>query len=397
MTLGRENTIGQRHSPFNTLTMPRRILFLTLRTFSLMGGIEKVCRVFTRAIYDLGEAGQCTPAIYSIYDKDIDRDSRYINKDSFRAFNGNKGWFVISSVRKGVKSDVVVLSHINLLFVALLIKRFSPSTRIILFAHGIEVWRPLSKWKSNLLQSTCETWAVSQYTATQLMVLHNVPAGRIHIINNCLDPFMEIPNTFHKPQDLLAKYNLKADQPILFTLTRLSSSELYKGYDQVMLVLKSLTKSYPGMKYLLAGKADKKEAARIQAIIQEHQLESNILMLGFLPEEELIEHFQLADVFVMPSKKEGFGLVFIEATACGCSVIAGNQDGSTDALLNGELGTLVDAESEAELLEAIVSNLKTSKNITNARLLQQMCLSRFGYQSYLEKIKLRIQDDSIAC
>ena len=65
----------------------------------------------------------------------------------------------------------------------------------------------------------------------------------------------------------------------------------------------------------------------------------------------------LADVFVMPSTGEGFGIVFLEAMACGCPVVAGNRDGSVDALAHGELGRLVDPHSSEELLRALVDTL----------------------------------------
>ena len=76
-----------------------------------------------------------------------------------------------------------------------------------------------------------------------------------------------------------------------------------------------------------------------------------------MPPEELPDYFRLADVFVMPSTGEGFGIVFLEAMATGVRVIAGNQDGSRDALCDGALGTLVDPENCEELASAIQAAL----------------------------------------
>ena len=127
---------GRRPLPYTTLTMPKKVLFLTLRTFSITGGIEKVCRVLTRTLYDLSVKDLITPRAFSMYDRTADRDAKYILKEQFKGFNGNRIGFSLAAITEGIRSNVVILSHINLLFFALLIKRLSPKTKIILFVHG---------------------------------------------------------------------------------------------------------------------------------------------------------------------------------------------------------------------------------------------------------------------
>ncbi len=366
--------------------MSNKILFLTLKTFSLTGGIEKVCRILTRALYDIDSSLKNIHVI-SLYDKSTDRDLRYICKDEFDGFNGHRKRFILSAFRKGIRSDIVILSHINLLFVALLIKTFSPKTRIIVYAHGIEIWRTIKSWKQKFLKNKCELWSVSRYTAQKLIELHHVPAKNIAVIPNCLDPYLEIPSDFAKPIELLERYGLTSQQPILFTLTRLSSTELYKGYDLIIDILPELIKVHPTIHYLLAGKADQYEKERLQALILNNNLSQHVTLLGFLPDEELTEHFLLSDIFVMPSRKEGFGIVFIEAAACGCKVIGGNQDGTIDALLDGELGTLVHPTDKEAIYEAIISNLKHRKSEKSSQAIQSLCLEHFNYQTYLQHIQ----------
>ena len=70
-------------------------------------------------------------------------------------------------------------------------------------------------------------------------------------------------------------------------------------------------------------------------------------------DEEIVDYYNLCDIFVIPSKGEGFGIVYLEALACGKPVIGGNQDGAIDALCNGELGLLIDPDS----VDEIASNL----------------------------------------
>lgn len=368
--------------------MPKKILFLTLKTFSFTGGIEKVCRVFTRTLYDLSVKDLIIPKAFSMYDNQKDRDSKYILKEQFKGFKGKQVEFSLSALAEGIRSHTVILSHINLLFIALLIKKLSPKTKIILFAHGIEVWRDLKKWKQTFLQKECdEIWAVSTYTANDLQERHKVPADRIKVVHNCLDPFLEIPTDFSKPEELLKRYQLNYSDPVLFTLTRLSSSELYKGYDLVIKTMPALIKSFPTLKYLIAGKADFEEKNRLTQLIKDHQLEEQVILLGFVPEEELSDHFLLADVFVMPSRKEGFGIVFIEAAACGCKIIGGNQDGSVDALLNGELGTLISPTDKNEILEAISTEVLKNRTNESSLDIQNRCMEHFSYKAYSGRIK----------
>ena len=374
--------------------MPQKILFLTLKTFSLTGGIEKVCRCLAMVLTSIASKEQQVRMI-SLCDDCADVQEKYFPRQYFKGFNNNKLKFSIIALRQALKSDILILSHINLLAIAFLAKKIRPEKRIILFAHGIEVWRPIRTWKRRFIQRHVEIWAVSDYTSEQMQNLHHITKSHIEILNNCLDPFITIPSSFDKPKGLLKRYQLNIDQPVLFTLTRLSSSELYKGYDLVIKAIPKLLEQFPTLTYLIAGKADQLEKKRIDTLIADLNLEKHVILVGFLPDEELTDHFLLADVFVMPSRKEGFGIVFIEAAACGCSVIAGNQDGSVDALLNGDLGQLIDPTDQTAITEAIVKSLKQPKTPESAAKIQKLCLQHFNFENYQKKV-VQLLDNRIS-
>lgn len=370
---------------------PKKILFLTLRTFSITGGIEKVNRIFCKALQDLSES-KIEAHSHSMYDNNAEIDTKYTSKTAFKGFSKRKIKFAYQSIVLGKQANVVVLSHINLLLFAWMIKKISPKTRIILLAHGIEVWRNLSVWKKAFLQKNAEIWAVSKFTSNVLQEKHHIPSANIRVLNNCLDPHLKLPVSFNKPTALLDKYELEKNQPIIFTLTRISSFEKYKGYDLVIEAVAELKKTYPNIQYLIAGKADCDEKERLLKLIHQLGLANNVKLLGYLSDQELTDHFLLADVFIMPSKKEGFGIVFIEAAACGCKVIAGNQDGSTDALLNGQLGQLINPTSKTEIKTALLNALNQPRELTQAKEIQATCLNAFGYKGYVEKVKDLISD-----
>ena len=376
------NDLTPDDSTTNTSLKPNKILFLTLYTFSLTGGIEKVCRAMCRVLSLLQNENKSTSfKALSLHDNNKS-DARYISATDFTGFAGAKLRFAFSAVTKGLKSDLVILSHVNLLLFAKIIKTISPKTHIILIAHGIEVWGKLKLWKLRFLQQQVEIWAVSNFTAKNLNEVNAIPKSQIKVLNNCLDPFFVIPENFSKPLNLQKRYGLTKHDKVIFALSRLSYLEQYKGYDKVLEMLKDLPNN---IKFILSGKADEEEKRRISKLVEKYSLAERVTVTGFLSEDELTDHYLLADVFVMPSKKEGFGISFIEAAACGCPSIAGNIDGSTDALLHGELGELVNPESVTEIRQAIEKMLH-AQTFSSPPLLQKKCIENFGFEQYRGKV-----------
>ncbi|SER31810.1 glycosyltransferase family 4 protein [Pedobacter rhizosphaerae] len=360
----------------------KKLLFLTLYTFGLTGGIENVCKAFGKALTEFLREGKIkTYQLLSMYDKG--GNEKYIEKALFKGFGGRRILFSIQAILASQSSDIIVLSHVHLLIYARIIKKIFPKKRIILYAHGIEIWRNLSAANTKFIQNEIEIWAVSAYTANRIQALHQIEASKIQVLNNCLDPFFEIPKTFEKPASLLKKYNLPTNSKFILTLSRLSSTEQYKGYDQVLAVLNELDED---VHYILAGKADEKEQNRLQNLVQQNELQQRVIFTGYVPDAELMAHYQLADVMVMPSKAEGFGISFIEAMACGTQVIGGNQDGSVDALRQGAIGTLVNPTDLNEIKSAIETCLAKPDTEIDKRQLQDNCLAHFCFSTYKQKV-----------
>src|SRR6185437_5235857 len=111
---------------------------------------------------------------------------------------------------------------------------------------------------------------------------------------------------------------------------------------------------------------------------------------GFIPDEELEDHFAMSDMYVMPSRKEGFGIVFIEAMYYGLPVIAGNMDGSADALLNGQLGQLVDPDNVQEIAEAVINIVANKPGINPS---QTLLKSPFSYEAYKQNLREALNID----
>ena len=360
------------------------ILFLTLRVFSATGGIEKVCRLAGRALHLLSvENSNDNVKVFSMYDEPADVNELYFPAALFTGFGKSKVHFITAAIKEGIKNQLVILSHVNLLVVGFIIKLISPKTKVVLVAHGIEVWRIFPKWKKMMLNKFDLILPVSEFTKTRMMELYGIPEKKITVLNNCLDPFLPLPLKAKKSERLLQLYGINENDTVLFTLTRMATGERYKGYDHVIQAVYELRHIKPAIKYLIVGKYDEAEKARLDEIITRLSLQDNIILAGFIPDEEIAIHFNLADIYIMPSQKEGFGIVFIEALYYGKPVIAGNIDGSVDALKNGIFGLLVNPTNQLQITNAIVEVITNRQKFIPDSV---KVIEHFGFDTYKEKL-----------
>lgn len=364
------------------------MLFLTLDTFGKTGGIQNVCRTLAYTLSVIAKSNSVSLSgfkMHSLYDNKP--DSRYIEPKQFIGYKGFKIHFLIRATVDGLKAKTIIVSHINLILIAMIIKALSRKTQIIMLAHGIEVWYKIPLWKQWFIKKHIKIWAVSNYTKRILEQNHTICPANIEVLNNALDPFFCIPEKFEKPQQLLKRYQLNKDQPILLSIARITKHETEKGYNEVIKLIPQLIKEFPTLHYLLCGKSDADEKHRLESFIREENLEKHISLIDFINEDELTAHYLLADTFILPSKKEGFGLVFIEAATCGCKTISGNIDGSIDAMLNGELGRMVNPDSPNEIRKSIIKSLKQPHNDQRALNIQIKCLENFSHQNYVQRTR----------
>lgn len=361
-----------------------KIHFLILSAFKFTGGLEKFNRAFMKALYDISSEQKFEMYVKSSHDELP--DERYISKDNFKGFAGNKIKFALSCLTEAKKMELVFIGHINLAPIAVMLKIINPKIKLILIGHGIEVWQQQKLYKKLLLKWADKILAVSNFTKNQIAKNNKIDENKILIFHNTLDPYFKIPQNFKKPDYLLKRYGINEKTKVILSIARISQYEGYKGYDKVLDSLPSVINEIPNVKYILCGKYTDGEGKRLKDKAKQLSVEKDFLLTGFIKEQELTDHYLLADVFVLPSKKEGFGIVFIEAAACGASVIAGNQDGSVDALLNGKLGKLVNPENNNEISETIIKIL--SKPLLNK---SNLVIDYFGFDKFKENLNCILQ------
>jgi phosphatidylinositol alpha-1,6-mannosyltransferase len=246
--------------------------------------------------------------------------------------------------------DLVFCGHLLMTPLAAVIARVL-NVPLWVQVHGIEAWRELSALQRRSVELATIITSVSRYTRRRLLQYVGMDPARVKVLPNTVGPEYR-PGP--KPGYLIDRHAV-GGRKVLMTVSRLSSLERYKGHDRVIRMLSRILARHTDTIYLVVGDGD--DRPRLESLAIECGVAQHVQFTGLVPQEELADYFRLADVFVMPSAGEGFGIVFLQAMATGVRVIGGSQDGSRDPLCDGALGTLVDPENCEELASAILAAL----------------------------------------
>jgi glycosyltransferase involved in cell wall biosynthesis len=169
---------------------------------------------------------------------------------------------------------------------------------------------------------------------------------------------------------------------VLLTLARLPGFDRYKGVDEVLECLPEIVAADPNIIYVIAGEGE--DRRRLEGKAAALGMKDYVIFTGFVDEKDKPYYYQLADVFVMPGRGEGFGFVFLEALACGVPVIGSILDGSREALIDGQLGDLVDPRDLEQVKSATLRALTKPKVIPHG-------LEYFSWPSFRERIAAAVE------
>ena len=242
-------------------------------------------------------------------------------------------------------------------------------------AHGTELFedfrtlrnsvrtRLLRGQKWQVLRGASKVFPVSEYT--RRAVLEAVP-GRtegVVTVHNGVNR-----DLFHRspvPPEVRARYK-PGDERILLTVTRLFP---YKGVDRVLESLPVILRAVPEVKYLVVGVGP--DLPRLQDLTVKLGLESRVSFLGRLPLRAIVDLYNSADLFVLLSREEppdveGFGLVFLEAAACGLPSVGGRSGGIPDAVDDGRSGWLVDPSDTGAIASTIIHLFRSPETLRRA-------------------------------
>ncbi|WP_022836114.1 glycosyltransferase family 4 protein [Salisaeta longa] len=244
--------------------------------------------------------------------------------------------------------DLIWCGHIHLVPLALAARALTGAP-VLLHIHGIDAWTPTDRGLVNRLVPFVDAFVgVSAVTNRRFTAWSGVPSARGFVVPNTIGFEALTPG----PRDaaLVDRYGLTG-RFVCMTMGRLVGPERKKGFDRMLEVLPRVAETRPAVAYLIVGKGP--DQPRLAAKAERLGVRDRVVFAGFVPEEEKAAHFRLADVYAMPSEGEGFGLVLLEAMACGAPVIASTRDGSQEALAQGRFGRLIDPRDDAALCAAL--------------------------------------------
>jgi phosphatidylinositol alpha-1,6-mannosyltransferase len=220
--------------------------------------------------------------------------------------------------------------------------------------HGIEAWNAtLDRDRLDVMRQARVRLAISPHTARRVAAAHpNLP-----LIETCLLGLM--PDDEHPdrvPGDVRVDYGPHA----VVIVGRMSSAERYKGHDQLLLAWPRVLAEVPDANLVIVGRGDDVERLHMKAAAL--GIGRNVYFPGFLPDAAVRSVMRHAALFAMPSRGEGFGLVYLQAMRAGIPCLGSRDDAAADVIVDGETGLLV-PKQDPDAIAGAVARLLTDETM----------------------------------
>lgn len=273
-----------------------------------------------------------------------------------------KGRFTMTALRAARrKAKLVLAAHPNLGPVVQAMRIVAPRMKSIICTHGIDVWEPLGGLRRRALRNSNLVLAPSKDTAEHVASEQGVARGRIRVLPWALDPQFEA---------LIAAGSQSAPPRefpagrVILTVGRWLATERYKGMDTLITALPRLLTRWPEVQVVMVGTGD--DRAWLEDLAEKNGVNRHVHFLPGLNYSELAACYAACELFALPSSGEGFGLVYLEAMACGKPVIGGAHGGAPEIIEDGVTGYLVphgDPIQLATSIEALLSDPAHAKEM----------------------------------
>ncbi len=215
------------------------------------------------------------------------------------------------------------------------------------FLHGIEAWKPLTRAEMAAVRGASLRIANSRFTA-RAVAAANPAVGDIVICPPALPKGMALP----APEAARAR-----NGRTVLMVGRLSASERYKGHEQLIRAWPGVVARVPDARLVIAGEGD--DAPRLARLAADSPAGGSVRFTGFLPKRALDAEYAQAALFALPSRGEGFGLVYLEAMAHGLACVGSPHDAASEVIEDGTTGVLVDPDDVATLGRRIADLLES--------------------------------------
>jgi glycosyltransferase involved in cell wall biosynthesis len=373
---GENKNIDLSHS-FNTKA---NHVFVFLEIFEREGGIQSYVKDIFRGYLGLDEP--LSAEVFLLRDGSSCENPFESERLKFHYFkNESSHWGRINMATALLKCLLqrrpqhVYCGHINL---AVLIQTLCQPLGIpyTVLTYGKEVWQPLKTPERRALASADGIWTISRYSRDRACEANGLNPKIVQMLPCAIDANKFTPGS--KQPELIEKYDL-AGAKVLLTVARLWSGDIYKGVDVTIRALPQIAQIFPEVKYLVIGRGD--DQPRLAQLAKDLGVSSRVVFAGFVATEALMQHYRLADAYIMPSQ-EGFGIVYLEAMACGVPVLSGDADGSADPLQDGKLGWRVPHRDPDAVAAACIEILQGNDQRCDGEWLREQAIALFGMNAF---------------
>jgi phosphatidylinositol alpha-1,6-mannosyltransferase len=317
-------------------------------------------------------------------------------------------WRVLHDVEQIIRTDGIDRIHCGRLlpegWIARMLKR-RHRIPYICYVHGEEANTAGVGEPNGVLSSRQLRWmtrkvvddadfviANSQNTRRILMSQWDLPMRRVRLMYPGVDTEVFVPAV--RDEAIRVQLGWK-DRPVILTVGRL---ELRKGHEQMILALRAIRKAVPDVLYAIVGDGERREFLR--ALVEREGLGEHVQFLGELHDERLVRCYQQCDLFVLSNRQvgtdiEGFGMVLLEAQACGKPVVAGASGGTSEAMRNPETGRLVSCDGPHELEKVVVELLNDSDLRTRmGEAARQWVVRHFDWSSLSRQARILLEQSA---
>jgi phosphatidylinositol alpha-1,6-mannosyltransferase len=238
------------------------------------------------------------------------------------------------------------------------------------FLHGIEVWAPLSPADRRLLREATVRLANSSFTARRVAEVHP-DIGSAIVCPLALPPDHSTGEATPTGRPT----------PTVIVVGRMDSAERYKGHDQLIEAWSRVRQQIPDARLLVVGDGD--DRPRLSARAEALGAKGAVEFTGFVPADRLAALYRASALLAMPSRHEGFGLVYLEAMRHGLPCIGSVSDAAGDVIEDGVSGFLVDQTDGRALADRIVRLLADESLRSRMGAAGRVRVaSQFGYASF---------------
>lgn len=309
-------------------------------------GASELSRQWVAALAPLAAAGDADLEVWSLEDRERPACLDAL-RVGFRSAQGSRMTFASFGLRPGDVDERtrVVVTHIHLLPV--LLPLLYRGARVAVLLLGIEAWKPLRRLTARALRQCWRVLAISQHTIDRFRQanpsLGNVP---VRVCAPGVPP--DCAGGDARPPLADADH---PSRPCALIVGRMSSEERYKGHDELIRLWPQVQAEVPDARLVVAGTGD--DEARLRARVQDAGLRDSIVFTGRVSNEQRASLYRNARFFVMPSRNEGFGFVYLEAMRMGkpCIVAAGAAEEIVD---DNVQGFVIQSGDDAALVRAMV-------------------------------------------